>query len=113
MIDGGDFLGLGGLLIAVLAFVKFFLARQIADLREDVQRLEKKVDDLERENAAQRSLKHAARTELTRLYLLVKIIRVHAEQCTCGALEVVRNLLEAIEEDEDRALSVVDAQEQA
>jgi len=108
MQTAGDYVGLGVILLALLAFVRFFLAKQISDLRSDVDRLEAKVDRLEAENSTQRSLKHAARTELTRLYLLMKIIRVHAEQCTCGALDAVRNILDSVADDEDRALAVVD-----
>ena len=58
---GGTVGIVGGFALALLAFIRIFLMRQITDLRDDVRRLESHVETLEKQYDEERGAKHKAR----------------------------------------------------
>ena len=95
MVTVGGYIGLiGGLSLAVMAFIRIFLMRQITDLRNDVVRLEKHVEKLEEDYNRERSDKHKARNDVARSVMALDLVRRLAQMCTCGALEPLLEIID-------------------
>jgi hypothetical protein len=69
------------------------LEHQVGTLRDDVAALNEKLSKVEALYDEQRTLKHSAVNELTKAQVLLGIILDLAEKCTCGALDIVGDLL--------------------
>lgn len=89
-IIGGTALGTAGLVIALVRWLVFteikVLRDQQADLLKQVGKLEILYDEQRRE-------KHRLANELTKAQVLLGVIIDLAEQCTCGALDLVKDLM--------------------
>lgn len=98
----GGYIGLiGALALAVMAFIRIFLMRQITDLRSDVDRLTRQMADLERLYDEERGLKHKAYNDVARTVMALDLVQRLAKECTCGVLapleEVVSRLVAELE----------------
>lgn len=103
--------GAAGLLALTVAFIRFLLAdpakSQQAEIvglrdelaaerqarRDDIARLEARQHELELLYDESRREKHAAMNELTKAQVLLGLIIDLAEKCTCGALDIVEDIL--------------------
>lgn len=85
---------IGAVCLALIAFIRIFLARQISDLREDVERLEHHLADLEQRYDEQRGLKHKALNDVTRAVMALTLVQRLARECTCGALSPVIEIVD-------------------
>lgn len=84
----GGYIGIiGALALAVMAFIRIFLMRQITDLRDDVDRLTTQMAALEAKYDEERGLKHKAYNDVARAAMALDLVRRLAAQCTCGVLE--------------------------
>lgn len=96
MIDGttGTLIGIGGIAVALIGFIRFFLVRQIRDLTVRVDSLEDKYD-------LERGLKHKAYNDVARTKMALDLVRRLAEECSCGVLspldEVIGRLMDELE----------------
>lgn len=91
---GGTIGIVGGLSLAVMAFIRIFLMRQITDLRDDVDRLEKHLENLEVKYNEERGLKHKARNDVARTVMALELVRRLAAECTCGVLAPVIEIID-------------------
>lgn len=82
-----------GAVALVIAFRLLSERNEIVDLRKDVKTLAEKLAVLESKYDEERRLKHAALNELTKAQVLLGLIIDLAEKCTCGALNLVHDLL--------------------
>ena len=97
MIPNGGYVAVyGGLALAVMAFIRIFLMRQITDLRNDVARLEAHVSNLEAKYDQERKDKHRARNDVARAVMALDLVRRLAEQCTCGVLAPLTEIIDGM-----------------
>ena len=94
---GGQLAGagaVGAVALALIAFIRFFLVRQIRDLTV-------RVDDLEEKYDLERSLKHKAYNDVARTVMALDLVQRLAEECQCGVLSplelVIGRLIEELE----------------
>lgn len=103
---GGTIGIVGALALAVMAFIRIFLMRQITDLREDVDRNTKELAEVRLELSRARSEKHKARNDLARSLMALEVVRRLAEECTCGVLspviEIIERLFNELESEDPR-----------
>ena len=92
---------IGGLSLAVMAFIRIFLMRQITDLRSDVDRLTRQMSDLEHKYNAERGEKHKAKNDIAKAVMALELVNRLAKECTCGVLaplgEIIDRLFEELE----------------
>ena len=87
---------IGGLFGAFLAFVRIFLMRHITDLREDVERLEDHVANLERQYDEARGQKHKALNDVAKTVMALDLVQRLAAECTCGVLAPLEEIIERL-----------------
>ena len=101
MTDPGSYVGLGALALAFIAFIRFFLWRQITDLRADVLSLNDKIDAIEAKYDEERGLKHKAYNDVSRTVMALELVQRLAVECKCGVLspleQVVAKLVSELE----------------
>ena len=90
MIGAGS---VGVVILALIAFIRFFLVRQIRDLRKDVTDLNDKVDDLEAKYDEERGLKHKAYNDVARTVMALDLVQRLAEECKCGVLSPLEQVI--------------------
>lgn len=99
--DTSEYVGFGALALAVLAFIRFFLWRQIKDLRKDVATLEGKVEKIEARYDEERGLKHKAYNDVARTTMALDLVRSLARECTCNVLgplpEIIDRVMDELE----------------
>lgn len=88
--------GAAGLVGAFIAFIRFFLWRQIQDLREDVETLQAHVDRLEVRYDEERGAKHKALNDVAKTTMALDLVQRLAEQCTCNALAPLHEIIERL-----------------
>lgn len=100
---------IGGLTLAVMAFIRIFLMRQITDLRQDVDMLRTKLSRIEALYDEQRSMKHKAYNDVARAVMALDLVRRLAVECQCGVLsplqQVIDRLLEELETTPNRRVT--------
>lgn len=111
LLGGGGVLG-GVALVAVLS--KFFIGSALSTLHAEIhnlrERLESEQEDRRKTDAAtasrmadiealydeQRREKHRLANEYTKVSVLLGVIVDLAEKCTCGALDIVKDLMSRV-----------------
>lgn len=93
----------GGLgLMAMVGLIRYLLGdrtatgvlqQEISDLRKEIRENARKIAELEALYDEQRREKHRLNNELGRAQMLLGVVGELAEQCTCGALAIVGDLL--------------------
>jgi hypothetical protein len=92
----GQYAGATGVVLALIAFVKFFLWNQIKDLRRDVARLRDDVVRIEGKYDEERGRKHKAFNDVARATMALELVRRLAETCTCGVLDPLTEIIERL-----------------
>lgn len=69
------------------------LAKERRDRRDDIASLNQQIAHLTADVSEQRTEKHRLNNELGQAQMLLGVIVKLAEDCTCGALEVVKDLM--------------------
>jgi hypothetical protein len=92
----GQLVGGSALALALLAFIRFFLQRQIEDLRDDVDNLMRKLSVLEHEYDRERGLKHRALNDVARTVMALDLVRRLAQECTCNVLAPVVEIVDRL-----------------
>lgn len=93
------YVGLGALSLAFIGFIRFFLWRQIKDLREDVIHLHDKIEELEKKYDGERSLKHKAFNDVARAVMALELVQRLAAACTCRVLAPLEEILKQLAEE--------------
>lgn len=100
LLTGG---GVGIGIVVVIAFAKFLLGSALATLQTEIGTLRERMEeqdarlaDMERRYDEQRREKHRLANEYTKAQVLLGVIIDLAEKCTCGALDMVKELLARI-----------------
>lgn len=83
----GEAGAVAAILLALIAFIRLFLVRQIRDLTERVNKLEEKYD-------LERATKHKAFNDVARSVMALDLVRRLAEQCTCGVLDPLTEIID-------------------
>lgn len=94
--DGSEVLGagaVGGIILALIAFIRFFLVRQIRDLRKDVADLRDDLNDLETKYDEERGLKHKAYNDVARTTMALDLVQRLARECECGVLSPLQEVI--------------------
>ena len=94
--DGGELLGagaVGAIVLALIAFIRFFLVRQIRDLRKDVETLRDDLDSLNEKYDEERGLKHKAYNDVARTVMALDLVQRLAEECKCGVLSPLEQVI--------------------
>lgn len=79
-----------------LAAVQDALATEREDRRKDLADVQLKMRELERLYDEQRREKHRLAQEYTRVSSMLGVIVALAERCTCGALDIVKDLMSRV-----------------
>lgn len=100
LLTGG---GVLGGVVVVVAFAKFLLGSALSTLQQEIKTLRERMEDQDRKLIAiealydeQRKEKHRLANEYTKAQVLLGVIIDLAEKCTCGALDIVKDLLARI-----------------
>ena len=111
--DGNVFIGGGVAVIALVGLIRFFftdrsatdtlkgeikalresLADQAARHAREIAALDARIDAITGMYSEQRHRAHEALNELTKAQVLLGVIIDLAERCTCGALDIISDLL--------------------
>jgi hypothetical protein len=92
----GQYAGATGVVLALIAFMKFFLWNQIKDLRRDVTRLRDDMARIEAKYDEERGRKHKAFNDVARATMALELVRRLAESCTCGVLDPLTEIIERL-----------------
>lgn len=82
----GQYAGASAILLALIAFIRFFLVRQIRDLTKRVDSLEEKYDH-------ERGLKHKAYNDVARTVMALDLVQRLAAECKCGVLSPLEQVI--------------------
>lgn len=106
--------GVIGGVIVVIVLAKFLLGSALQTLHTEIRHLrdrleqeqtsraasdtlrDKRLADIEKLYNEQRTEKHAINNEYTKVATLLGVIVPLAERCTCGALDIVRDLMSRV-----------------
>ena len=90
MPGGGGLIGAGAgavaVVLALIAFIRFFLVRQIRDLTRRVNGLEEKYDE-------ERGQKHKAYNDVARTTMALDLVQRLAKECQCGVLSPLEQII--------------------
>jgi hypothetical protein len=87
--SAGESIGFGAIFVAVLAFVRIFLWREITELNARVAKLEAQYDQERRD-------KHQARNDLAKAVMALELVRRLAAECTCGVLSPLSEIIDRL-----------------
>lgn len=90
---GGQAAGAIAIGLALIAFVRFFLWRQIQDLRTDVHDLQAHIADLEERYDEQRGAKHKALNDVAKTVMALDLVQRLSEECTCNVLAPLQEII--------------------
>lgn len=97
LVGGSNLVGVGAVgavALALIAFIRLFLVRQIRDLTTRVNSLEEKYDE-------ERGLKHKAYNDVARTTMALDLVRTLARECTCNVLgplpEIIDRVMDELE----------------
>lgn len=86
----------GGLSLAVMAFIRIFLMRQITDLRNDVNRLTSQMAELEVKYDVARGDKHKAFNDVARTVMALDLVQRLSRECSCGVLAPLQEIIDRL-----------------